>query len=71
MSNQLSPKQIATRFMASEVEHVNRLLHTRDLSVAKAKLMLIEAAYEATKRAAEPLIIETDINAGRAWFNIL
>jgi len=71
MTYTLSPRQIVARYMASEVEHINRLLATRDISQAKAKLMLAEAAHEATKRAAEPLIIETDINAGRAWFNIL
>jgi len=40
----LTHHQKATRHMATEVEHINRLIYTKDLSVAKAKLMLADAA---------------------------
>ncbi len=67
----LTPYQIATRYMASEVEHINRLLYTRDISHAKAKLMLADAAHEARKNSTQDLTIKFGINAGRAWFTIL
>lgn len=67
----LTPYQIATRHMATEVEHINRLLHTRDLSKAKAKLMLGDAAVAAAKAAGYDLTIKFGINQNRAWFNIL
>jgi len=67
----LTPHQIATRYMASEVEHINRLLATRDISQAKAKLMLADAAHEARKHSTGDLTIKFGINAGRAWFNVL
>lgn len=66
---ELTPEQIATRYMATEVEHINRLLATRDLSQAKAKLMLADAAHEARKH--HYVTIKFGIHAGRAWFNIL
>lgn len=67
----LTPHQIATRYMASEVEHINRLLATRDISQAKAKLMLAESAHEAAKHTPGTLTIKFGINAGRAWFSVL
>ena len=71
MTYTLSPHQVATRFMASEVEHINRLLATRDISQAKAKLMLAEAAHEAAKQTPHTFTIKFGVNAGRAWFNVL
>lgn len=67
----LTPYQIATRHMATEVEHINRLLHTRDLSKAKAKLMLADAAVAAAKAADADLTIKFGIHQDRAWFNVL
>lgn len=68
----LTPYQIATRHMATEVEYINRLLHTRDLSTAKAKLMLGDAAVAAAKTAGDTdLVIKYGIHQNRAWFNIL
>lgn len=69
----LTPYQIATRHMATEVEHINRLLWTKDVSQAKAKLMLADAAHASRKTAGYPddLSIKFGINAGRAWFNVL
>lgn len=66
----LSPNQIATRYMATEVEYINRLLATRDISQAKAKLMLADAAHEARQHCPD-CTIKFGINAGRAWFNVL
>ena len=56
--------------MATEVEHINRLIYTKDLSVAKAKEMLAVAAQAASQHCAE-CTIKFGINAGRAWFNVL
>ena len=78
----LTPYQIATRHMATEVEYINRLLGTRDLSKAKAKLMLDEAASLAIRSASDgitradtastaDLVIKYGIHQNRAWFNIL
>lgn len=67
----LTPYQIATRHMATEVEFINRLLGTRDLSKAKAKLMLGDAAVAAARAADTDLVIKYGINGNRAWFNIL
>ena len=66
----LTHHQMATRHMATEVEHSNRLIYTRDLSVAKAKLMLAEAA-RAAEQHCPGCVIKFGINAGRAWFNVL
>lgn len=67
----LTPYQIAVRHLATEVEYINRLLHTRDLSKAKAKLMLADAAVAAAKAAGSDLTIKFGIHQNRAWFNIL
>ena len=78
----LTPYQIATRHMATEVEYINRLLGTRDLSKAKAKLMLGDAALDSIRAASDgitredpesvrDLVIKYGINGNRAWFNIL
>lgn len=78
----LTPYQIATRHMATEVEHINRLIYTKDLSVSKAKQMLADAAMESIRAASDgitredpesvrDIVIKFGINAGRAWFNIL
>ena len=67
----LTPYQIATRHMATEVEHINRLLWTRDISQAKAKLMLAAAANASRLAADGDVTIKFGINAGRAWFNVL
>jgi hypothetical protein len=56
--------------MATEVEHINRLIYTKDLSVAKAKLMLADAAHAARQHCPD-CTIKFGINAGRAWFNVL
>jgi hypothetical protein len=56
--------------MATEVEHINRLIYTKDLSVAKAKLMLADAAH-AARQHCPGCTIKFGINAGRAWFNVL
>ena len=66
----LTHHQMATRHMATEVEHINRLIYTKDLSVAKAKQMLADAAVAAAKHCPD-CTIKFGINAGRAWFNIL
>ena len=66
----LTTHQIATRYMATEVEQINRLLATRDISQAKAKLMLADAAHE-TRQHCQDCTIKFGINAGRAWFNVL
>lgn len=68
----LTHHQMATRHMATEVEHINRMLHTRDLSTTKAKLMLGDAAVAAAKTAGDTdLVIKYGIHQNRAWFNIL
>jgi hypothetical protein len=56
--------------MATEVEHINRLIYTKDLSVTKAKEMLAVAAQAASQHCAG-CTIKFGINAGRAWFNVL
>ena len=66
----LTHHQQATRHMATEVEHINRLIYTKDLSVSKAKQMLADAAVVAAKHCPD-CVIKFGINAGRAWFNIL
>ena len=66
----LTHHQLATRHMATEVEHINRLIYTKDLSVSKAMLMLAEAAH-AAKQHCDGCTIKFGINAGRAWFNVL
>jgi hypothetical protein len=66
----LTHHQQATRHMATEVEHINRLIYTKDLSVAKAKEMLAEAAHAARQHCTD-CTIKFGINAGRAWFNVL
>jgi hypothetical protein len=71
MTYALTPHQIATRYMATEVEHVNRLLATRDISQAKAKLMLADAAHEAAKHTPGTFTIKFGVHAGKAWFNVL
>jgi hypothetical protein len=66
----LTHHQMATRHMATEVEHINRLIYTKDLSVSKAKQMMADAAVAAAKHCPD-CVIKFGINAGRAWFNIL
>lgn len=66
----LTPTQIAGRYMATEVETVNRYLATKDISQAKAKLMLAQAAHEA-RQFHPDVVIKFGIHAGRAWFNVL
>lgn len=67
----LTPYQIAVRHLATEVEYINRLLGTRDLSKAKAKLMLADAVTAAAKAAGETFTVKFGIHQNRAWFNIL
>jgi len=67
----LTPEQIATRHMATEVEHINRLLWSRDISQAKAKLLLADAEHASRLAAGGDVSIKFGINAGRAWFNVL
>lgn len=66
----LTHHQQATRHMAIEVEHINRLIYTKDLSVAKAQEMLAVAA-RAAEHHCPGCVIKFGINAGRAWFNVL
>lgn len=66
----LTHHQKATRHMATEVEHINRLIYTKDLSVTKAKEMLATAANAARQHCPD-CVIKFGINAGRAWFNVL
>lgn len=66
----LTHHQQATRHMATEVEHINRLIYTKDLSVSKAKEMLAMAA-QAARQHCPDCVIKFGINAGRAWFNVL
>ena len=67
----LTPHQIAVRHLATEAEYINRLLRTRDLSRAKARAMLGDAAISAAKSAGEALTIRFGVDAGRAWFTVL
>ena len=66
----LTHHQKATRHMATEVEHINRLIYTKDLSVTKANEMLAAAAHAARQHCPD-CTIKFGINAGRAWFNVL
>ena len=69
---QLTNAQKATRHMATEVEYINRLLETRDLSTAAAKLKLrdaVVATYQAIQD--DTLTIKFGVHNGRAWFNVL
>ena len=67
----LTPYQIAVRHLATEVEYINRLLGTRDLSKAKAKLMLADAVTAAAKAAGETFTVKFGIHQNRAWFSVL
>jgi hypothetical protein len=66
----LTHHQQATRHMATEVEHINRLIYTKDLTVSKAMEMLAVAAQAASQHCVG-CTIKFGINAGRAWFNVL
>jgi len=60
-----------TRFMATEVEHINRLLATRDISQAKAKLRCWRKPRMRPGKHNPDCTIKFGINAGRAWFSVL
>lgn len=66
-----TPEQIATRHMATEVEYINRLLATKDITRDKALNLLGHSAVAAAKVAVEPVTIKYGVNNHRAWFNIL
>ena len=72
MSYSLSPRQIVARFMASEVEYVQRLLKAHDIDEARAKIMLQSSAAEALKHCEpETVRIVTEVKRGTASFYIL
>jgi phage gp36-like protein len=72
MSYELSPRQIVARFMASEVEYVQRLLKAHDIDEARAKTMLQSSAAEALKHCEpETVRIVTEVKRGTASFYIL
>lgn len=66
----LTPYQIAVRNMASHVESINMMLRTKDISQAKAKLMLCEAAQEVRQHAPSDVIIKYGIHKGLAWASV-
>ena len=71
MSYTLTPRQIVARYMASEVEYVQRLLTARDIDEARAKTMLQASAAEALKHAdPESLAIVTEVKRGTASYYI-
>ena len=71
MTYALSPRQIVARFMASEVEYVQRLLKAHDIDEARAKTMLQASAAEALKHAdPESLAIVTEVKRGTASYYI-
>lgn len=67
----LTPEQIATRYMASEVEYINRLLAVHDISKAKAVTLMEAAAIESAKAAGSDVTIKYGVHLNRAWFNVL
>jgi phage gp36-like protein len=72
VSYELSPRQIVARFMASEVEYVQRLLKAHDIDEARAKTMLQSSAAEALKHCEpETVRIVTEVKRGTASFYIL
>ena len=72
MSYSLSPRQIVARFMASEVEFIQRLLKARDIDEARAKTMLQSSAAEALKHCEpETVRIVTEVKRGTASFYLL
>jgi phage gp36-like protein len=72
MSYSLSPRQIVARFMASEVEYVQRLLKAHDIDEARAKTMLQSSAAEALKHCEpETVRIVTEVKRGTASFYLL
>ncbi len=72
MTYSLSPRQIVARFMASEVEYVQRLLKAHDIDEARAKTMLQSSAAEALKHCEpETVRIVTEVKRGTASFYLL
>ena len=72
MSYELSPRQIVARFMASEVEYVQRLLKAHDIDEHRAKTMLQSSAAEALKHCEpETVRIVTEVKRGTASFYLL
>ena len=72
MSYELSPRQVVARYMASEVEYVQRLLKARDIDEARAKTMLQSSAAEALKHCEpETVRIVTEVKRGTASFYLL
>jgi len=71
MSYELSPRQIVARYMASEVEFIQRLLKARDIDDHRAKTMLQSSAAEALKHCEpESLAIVTEVNRGTVSYYI-
>ncbi len=72
MTYSLSPRQIVARYMASEVEYVQRLLKAHDIDEARAKTMLQSSAAEALKHCEpETVRIVTEVKRGTASFYLL
>ncbi len=72
MTYALSPRQIVARYMASEVEFIQRLLTARDIDEARAKTMLQSSAAEALKHCEpETVRIVTEVKRGTASFYLL
>ena len=72
MTYTLTPRQIVARYMASEVEYVQRLLTARDIDEARAKTMLQSSAAEALKHCEpESVRIVTEVKRGTATFYLL
>jgi hypothetical protein len=71
MSYELSPRQVVARYMASEVEFIQRLLKARDIDDHRAKTMLQASAAEALKHCEpESLAIVTEVKRGTVSYYI-
>lgn len=68
----LTPHQVATRFMATEVEYINRLLASHDIDADRARTMLDSSAADALKHTeTDSLAIVTDVQRNKATFYIV
>lgn len=72
MTYTLSPRQIVARYMASEVEFIQRLLTAHDIDEARARTMLQSSAAEALKHCEpETVRIVTEVKRNTATFYLL